>query len=144
MLKWMSAYVKIGDLKDYDDNPRTITKKDMASLVASIKQDGYHQRLLVNKDLTIIGGHQRKRALLIAGFKDHQIIEVLMPSEDITEDQFKRINVRDNLPFGKYDFDMIANMFDMESLVEWGMPQNWMTEYTSERKSKCECGCCNH
>lgn len=38
------------------------------TLAAHIKEDGYHQRIIVDSDYTIIGGHQRKKALYTAGY----------------------------------------------------------------------------
>ena len=61
MLKWQSKTVKISDLKEYEHNPRKITDKLLEKLATHIKEDGYHQRIIVDNDHTIIGGHQRKK-----------------------------------------------------------------------------------
>jgi site-specific DNA-methyltransferase (adenine-specific) len=65
MLTWTVQTVKLSHLKDYQHNPRKITKAEMDKLVTSLREDGYHQRFLVNNDHTLIGGHQRKKALLM-------------------------------------------------------------------------------
>ena len=52
-------------LKDYEQNPRRISKKDFEKLVESIKQDGYHQPMLIDFDNVIISGDKRKKALLV-------------------------------------------------------------------------------
>lgn len=125
-IKWTSVKVKISDLKDYENNPRKISKDEFGNLVRSLKEDGYHSRLLVNLDHTIIGGHQRKKALLKAGFSLEDEIEVLMPDRQLEGDDFDRINIRDNLPFGSFDFDMLGNLWEPEKLIEWGMPPSWL------------------
>ena len=70
MLNWTSKAIQISELKEYEHNPRRIGKKEFEKLVSSIKEDGYHQRIIVNQDNIIIGGHQRKKALLEAGLKE--------------------------------------------------------------------------
>lgn len=121
-ITWIEKTVKIGDLKDYPKNPRKFSKDDFNRLVRDIKQDGYHKRILVDIDLTIIGGHKRKEALLKAGFSLKDDIKVLMPSRKLTQDEFDRLNVKDNLYFGEFDFDMLADFFDADQLADWGMP----------------------
>jgi len=153
MLKWTSAKVKIVDLKEYEANPRRISKRDMGKLISSIKQDGYHQRIIVDQDYTIVGGHQRKQALLKAGFNLDDTIEVLIPNRKLTAEELDRINIRDNLPFGEFDFDMLANRFDIDTLMNWGMKESILTgsneEIFNKKKNKdnlksCKCNCCKH
>jgi DNA modification methylase len=124
MLEWHSRKVKLGDLKDYNHNPRHISKQAMEKLCASLREDGYHQRLIVNCDLTIIGGHQRKKALLHAGFSPETEMEVLEPSRFLTPDEVDRINIRDNLSYGAFDTDLLANRFDPQTLSDFGMPDD--------------------
>ena len=125
-ITWYTDKVLIRDLKDYEHNPRRMSKADFERLVRDLQQDGYHNRILVNQDNTIVGGHSRKKAMLKAGFKNSDIIEVLKPSRQLTEDEFKRINVKDNLPFGEFDFDILGNHFDVDNLIDWGMPAEWL------------------
>jgi hypothetical protein len=120
---WKSATVKLKDLKDYPQNPRKMGKDEFNSLVKSLKEDGYHQRLLVNTDGTIIGGHSRKKALLKAGYTLEDDIEVLIPTTKLTSEEFDRVNIRDNLEFGGWDSDILGNRFDAQQLIEWGMPE---------------------
>lgn len=120
-IKWRSGYCKIKDLKDYDKNPRIMGKEEFNKLVKSLKEDGYHQRLLVNTDGTIIGGHSRKKALLKAGYTLEDEIEVLFPTIPLSPEVFNRVNIRDNLDFGDWDFDCLGNNFDAQQLIDWGM-----------------------
>jgi site-specific DNA-methyltransferase (adenine-specific) len=154
MLEWSTKRVRISDLKDYEHNPRKITKKEMEKLIRSLREDGYHQRIIVDHDLTIIGGHQRKKAMLKAGFSLEDEVEVLTPSRELAPEELDRINIRDNLPFGEYDFEVLANRFEVETLVEWGMPEEWLlgkndieeeSSVSQEgRDNKCICTCCHH
>jgi hypothetical protein len=150
-IKWLTTHVLVRDLQEYQDNPRRISKRDFDKLVKSIEEDGYHQRILVNTDNMIIGGHSRKKALLAAGFRECDAIEVLKASRLLSEYEFKRLNIRDNLSFGEFDFDILANHFDMKDLEEWGldlklfptieMPEIEKEEEKDENKVTCElCG----
>ena len=127
MLKWQSKTVKISDLKEYEHNPRKITDKLLEKLATHIKEDGYHQRIIVDNDHTIIGGHQRKKALYMAGYDNDTEIEVLMPNRKLSAEEVDRLNIRDNLSFGDYDFDILTDRFDMEDLVSFGMDQDLLT-----------------
>lgn len=128
VIKWKTEYRKIADLIDYENNPRQINKDNYKKLVESLKQDGYHARICINKDNTIIGGHQRKKAMLDAGYTPQDEIEVIVPSMLLSEDDLKRINIRDNLPYGEWDFDILANTFNMDDLIDWGMPEDFLPD----------------
>ena len=129
MLNWTSKTIQISKLKEYEHNPRRIGKKEFEKLVSSIKQDGYHQRIIVNQDNVIIGGHQRKKALLEAGLKESDTVEVLIPDRKLTQEELDRINIRDNLSFGEYDFDILANRFNVETLVDFGLPGDMLVGF---------------
>lgn len=129
MLNWKSKTIQISELKEYEHNPRRIGKKEFEKLVSSIKQDGYHQRIIANQDNVIIGGHQRKKALLEAGLKETDTVEVLIPDRKLTQEELDRINIRDNLSFGEYDFDILANRFNVETLVDFGLPGDMLVGF---------------
>lgn len=131
-IEWRTERRNLKDLKDSDKNPRRMTKEAFKKLVDSLEQDGYHGRVMVDTNNVIIGGHQRKRALLKAGIID---VEVLVPSRDLTEDEFDRLNIRDNLPYGDFDFDSLANSFEIDLLVAWGMPEGWL-KFEDEEEDK--------
>lgn len=125
MLKyqWTEKEVSISDLKPYERNPRKISKESFENLKRSIKEDGYHQRIIANADMTVVGGHQRLKALKEIGIDK---VKILLPSEQIPHEDFRRILVRDNLQAGEFDFDMLANDFDVDELIDWGMPEDWL------------------
>jgi site-specific DNA-methyltransferase (adenine-specific) len=125
-ITWQATGIKLAHLKEYPNNPRKITKEMLDKLASHIKEDGYHQRIIVDNDYTIIGGHQRKKALYMAGYDDETEIEVLMPSRKLTQEEIDRLNIRDNLAFGEYDFDVLTERFDMEELLSFGMDKEML------------------
>lgn len=124
-IEWSEQTVKVSELKPYERNPRRISKDAYEHLKRSLQQNGYHQRIIANQDLRVIGGHQRIQALKELGFKS---VKVLTPSRELTLDEFKRILVQDNLPFGEFDFDILSADFERDQLVEFGMPESWIPD----------------
>ena len=129
MIKWNVKTLTINDLKEYEHNPRKISDKEFSKLVKSLQEDGYHQRILVNTDNVIIGGHQRKKALIKAGLSLSDTLEVLMPDRLLTVEELDRINIRDNLSFGEYDFDILRERFDEDTLEEFGMSDEMLNAF---------------
>lgn len=122
---WHQETRKITQLKPYERNPRRISKTSYQKLLKSLKELGYSNRIKINKDNTIVGGHQRLRALKELGFKE---VEVLVPNRQLTIEEFKQDLITDNLLFGEFDMDMISSDFDVADLIEWGMPPEWIAE----------------
>lgn len=116
-IQWVSRKVKVSDLKPYEKNPRKVSKESYDNLLKSMREDGYHQRILTTKDLRVMGGHQRIKALKEIGLTE---IEILHPDRDITDEQFKRILVRDNLDYGAWDYNLLAEIMPVAELQELG------------------------
>lgn len=123
MIKWTEKTVKVKDLTPFERNPRRISTEAYERLKKSITENGYHQRVLATKDLRIIGGHQRLKI-----FQELKIREVpvLVPNRDLTDDQFRRLLIQDNLPFGEWDFELLSADFSIEELTDFGMPEKWL------------------
>ena len=117
-ITWTDKTVSVADLRPYERNPRTITKGAFEKLKASLRDNGYHQRIIAQPDLKVIGGHQRIRALQELGITE---IVVLVPDRELSHEEFRRILVQDNLAFGDFDFDILSADFDIEELRDWGM-----------------------
>ena len=96
MILWTEKTVKVKDLKPYEWNPRRILEKDCERLNPSLTGNGYHQRVLATKDLRVVGGHQRIRALKELGIKE---VAVPVPNRELTNAEFKRILISGNLPY---------------------------------------------
>lgn len=143
-LEWLEDKVKLGDLKHYNKNPRHISDKELERLKNSINEFGYHQRILVDVDDTIIGGHQRVTALEQLDYSSEFIIKVLKPNRKLTKDEFKRLNVVDNTDFGDFDVDMLLKEFEVDDLLDLGVDEKLLniddSEEDNEKKDKLEEG----
>jgi len=121
MINWTETTAAVSELRPYERNPRRISKESYARLLLSLKEMGYHQRIICQPDMTVIGGHQRIRALKELGIKT---VAVLIPDRELTKDEYKRLLVQDNLSFGEFDMDILSSDFEAEDLIAWGMPEN--------------------
>lgn len=130
MITWTEKTVNINELKPYGKNPRRISELAFEQLKRSITDDGYHTRIKVNQDLTIAGGHMRLKAMKELGYTD---ITVLVPDRQLPREEFERILIRDNLPFGEYNYDILANEFDLSELADWGMDMDWAQDAEEEQ-----------
>lgn len=100
---------KIDDLKLAGYNPRQISEGAMRGLKSSLEEFGYIDLIVVNKDGTIIGGHQRYEALKEQGVEEIEVVEV--DFDKMTE---KRANVALNNPNiqGEFVEDLLAELVE--------------------------------
>lgn len=115
---WLHQSRNLSDLKPYKGNPRKVTKEKYKKLIESIKANGYTNRLIINTENVVLGGNQRLKALKELGYG---VIDVLTPSIPLTPAQENRINISDNIHTGIWDTDILANSFQLDDLLDWGM-----------------------
>jgi hypothetical protein len=120
-----SITVKISEVKSNPNNPRIIKDDKFEKLVKSIKEfpEMLNIRpIVVNADMVVLGGNMRLKACKEAGLKEVAIIK----AEDLTEDQQKQFIIKDNVGFGEWDWEGLANQWDENELAEWGLDiPNW-------------------
>ena len=112
--------VKISEVKPNPNNPRLVKDEKFAKLVQSIKDFPQMLELrpiVVNDDMIVLGGNMRLKACKEAGLKEVAIIK----ASQLTEEQQREFIIKDNLGYGEWDWEMIANEWDAEKLNEWGM-----------------------
>ena len=115
--------VKISKVKPNETNPRFIKDNKFKKLVKSIKEFPEMLKLrpiVVNKDMVVLGGNMRLKACKEAGLKEVYILK----ADDLTEEQQKEFIVKDNVGFGEWDWDILANEWNSVQLEDWGM-DNW-------------------
>jgi hypothetical protein len=108
-------------------NPRTIKKDKFEKLVKSIKEFPEMLELrpiVVNSEMNIIGGNMRFKACQEIGLKEVYIIK----AENLTKEQVQQFIIKDNVGFGEWDWDILANTWDTKELAEWGMEVWQMTD----------------
>jgi len=120
-IKWHNEKRAIRDLIPYEVNPRQITNKQAKDLKASLAKFGIADPLIINTDNMIIGGHQRKKILeTLLGYDPDYQIDVRVPDRELSIDEARELNVRLNKNVADWDFDILANNFELDDLLDWG------------------------
>ena len=112
--------VDINKVRGNDNNPRIIKDDKFRKLVQSIKDFPEMLELrpiVVDEDMIVLGGNMRLKACIEAGLKEVHITV----ASNLTEEQKKEFIVKDNVGFGEWDWDMIANEWDTNLLEDWGL-----------------------
>jgi hypothetical protein len=111
--------VKLSEVKSNPNNPRIIKDDKFRKLVNSIQEFPKMleiRPIVVNADMIVLGGNMRLKACKEAGLKEVPVIF----ADDLTEEEQKQFIIKDNVGFGEWDWDMIANEWDAIELQEWG------------------------
>lgn len=116
----MIKRVNIQKIKPNDENPRFITDAKFKKLIKSIKEfpEMLETRpLVVDENFVVLGGNMRLKALKSAGVFEVPIHQV----KGWTDEQKKEFIIKDNLGYGEWDWDIVANEWDVQKLKDWGM-----------------------
>jgi ParB-like chromosome segregation protein Spo0J len=116
----MIQNVPINTVKANPNNPRIIKDDKFAKLVKSINEFPEMLKLrpiVVNDDMVVLGGNMRLKACKEAGLKEIPIIK----ASELTEQQQKEFIVKDNVGYGEWDWNDLANNWDSEQLIDWGL-----------------------
>ena len=118
--------MKINELKPNESNPRIIKDSKFKKLVKSIKDFPEMLELrpiVIDEDKVILGGNMRYRACIQAGLKDVPV----KVAKGLTEEQKQEFIVKDNVGFGEWEWDILANEWDSQELEGWGLDV-WQNE----------------
>lgn len=111
--------IKVSDIKANPNNPRVIKDDKFDKLVTSIKEfpEMLEARpIVVNPDMVVLGGNMRLKALKAAGVKEAAVYVATW--DEIKQKEFI---IKDNVGFGEWDWDILANEWDGEELEGWGL-----------------------
>jgi len=135
-ITWTTERRRLGDLIPWPINPAQIKEAAAKRLIESLDEFGQVQTLAISPDNEIYDGHQRQ---LVWGAaqkygQDYEV-DVRVSSRKLTEDERKKlvIYLRKGA-VGEFDFDILANNFELDDLLEWGFERSeldldlWMPE----------------
>ena len=144
----MKKLVNIAAVKENPDNPRFIKDSKFKKLVKSIKAfpEMLEKRpIVVDEQMVVLGGNMRLKACKAAG-----LFEVWVDiAENWTDKQKEKFIINDNVSFGEWDWDMLANNWDTKELIDWGldlpafdMPMDDEPQEEKEQEEKELCPMC--
>lgn len=113
------TYAKTATLKTNPNNPRAIRKDQLDKLVKSLREfpEMLEARpIVIDKDGVVLGGNMRLQAAQRAGLK-----EVPVYVREWDEEKDSQFVVKDNVSFGEWDWDMLANEWEVDDLKDWGL-----------------------
>jgi DNA modification methylase len=101
-------------------NPRIIKDDKFKKLVKSIQEFPQMLELrpiVVDSNMVVLGGNMRLKASIAAGLKE---VDILI-ADQLTDEQKSEFIIKDNVGFGEWDWDLLANEWDVDALTEWGL-----------------------
>ena len=117
--------VAIKDIKPYDRNAKKHDETQIKNVMESIKQFGFAQPLVVDKDNVLIIGHCRLIAAKRLKLKEVPVVRM----DELTQEQVDKLRLLDNkLNESEWDFDLLAE--DVPTLdfsdfdIDWGLPED--------------------
>ena len=129
----MKQKVNIKEVIPNEKNPRYIRDPKFNKLVKSIQSfpEMLEKRpIVVDENMIVLGGNMRLNACKKAGLTEVWI-DV---AEGWTQEQKNEFIIKDNVGFGEWDWEILANEWDTQELSDWGMdlPEDYFTEEVLE------------
>ena len=115
----MIKEINIKEIKSNPNNPRVLKDDKFKKLVQSLKdfpEMANVRPIVVNTDMIVLGGNMRLRAMQEAGWKKAPVQIV-----DWSIEKQNEFIIKDNVGFGEWDWDVLANEWDVEKLEDWGL-----------------------
>ena len=127
--------MNINEIKPNPNNPRIIKDDKFKKLVKSIQDFPQMLELrpiVIDENNVVLGGNMRLKACIEAGLKDVPVKQ----AKELTEKQKKEFIVKDNVGYGEWDWDDLANNWDEQLLTEWGLdiPNFDTSSYADQNK----------
>ena len=129
--------ISIGNITENPENPRIIKGDKFNKLVKSIKDFPEMLKIrpiVINDDNMILGGNMRYKASIRAGLNEVYIIR----AKGLTKEQQAEFIAKDNVGFGEWDWDVLANTWDLEKLEEWGLEVPSIEDFTGVEEQEIE------
>lgn len=115
--------IKLSTIKNNPDNPRVLKDAKFKKLKKSIEDFPQMMELrpiVVDENNTILGGNMRFKALKDLGYTNVPS-NWIKQARGLTDQQKREFVIKDNSSFGEWDWDVLANEWNVNLLNEWGM-----------------------
>jgi len=154
VITWTNVTRKLGELQPWPRNPRQIKSDQARRLAESFDAFGQVETIAIGPDNEVYNGHQRLNVLMAKHGADY-VVECRQASRALTEKEREKLTVfLHKGAAGEWDFDILANEFEVDDLLEWGfeafelgMPPGEFPEYdesVADDVEMIECPECGH
>ena len=123
--------MKLSEIKPNPKNPRIIKDDNYKKLIKSLQEFPEMlsiREIIVDEGLIILGGNMRYKALKELGEKT-ALVKII---SGLTEDQKKQFIVKDNLPYGEWDFELLQSDYELTDLEGWGLDTDFFPDKKAE------------
>jgi len=123
--------MKLSEIKPNPKNPRIIKDDNYKKLIKSLQEFPEMlsiREIIVDEGLIILGGNMRYKALKELGEKT-ALVKII---SGLTEDQKKQFIVKDNLPYGEWDFELLQSDYELTDLDGWGLDTDFFPDKKAE------------
>ena len=121
-ITWSNEKRKLSELIEWEKNPRQLSKHAAEHIQKSIEKFGVVDPLIINLDNKIVGGHQRKLILKLITDPEFEV-DVRIPDRLLTDEEVEELNIRLNKNVGAWNWDTLANEFEVDDLLDWGFSE---------------------
>ena len=122
-ITWANEKRKLSELVPWERNPRQITDKQAKRLEESFEQFGQVEIIAIGPENQIYNGHQRLKVLSQKYGADYEV-DVRVASRALTEKEREKLTVfLHKGAAGDWDFDVLANEFELDDLLDWGFEE---------------------
>jgi len=122
-ISWKNETRKVSELVPHPLNPRKISETQIAQLTESLTRFNLAEIPVINTDNQLLAGHQRCKILIMLERSD-EVIDVRVPNRKLTKAECKEYLVRSNKNGGEWDWDLLAEGFDLDGLLSIGF-EDW-------------------
>lgn len=120
MTQWTKR--PINTLRTNPDNPRIVKDERFKRLVESVRKFPQMLELrpvVIDADGMILGGNMRHQAALNAGLKEIPVVV----ADSLTPEQQREFIIKDNVSAGEWNWDKLANEWELPELGDWGLSE---------------------
>ena len=119
-MEWTNVVRKLSDLQPWERNPRQINEKQAERLKESFEDFGQVETIAIGPENEIYNGHQRLNVLMDHHGGDYEI-ECRQSDRALSEKEREKLTIfLHKGAAGEWDWDILANEFEMDDLLDWG------------------------
>jgi len=120
---WTNERRRLGELVPWPINPRQIKKAEAERLNQSLDEFSQVETIAIGPENQVYNGHQRLNVWMQEHGPDFEV-DVRVASRHLGEDERKKLTVfLHKGAAGEWDFDVLANNFEVDDLLDWGFDE---------------------